>query len=188
MKKPSHSTIQYSYMWIILFTLLFLTDAWFFKGKLFELGALIPHPHEYWRYFTASFLQQNLIHLLANCIGIYCIAKLAKEEMHGLTMSLVMISANVMTYIIFANVWSFTTSIGASPGIYACLAYMLIVKKQKKLKIDWKSSAGNYLIWFVIIPQFQGLAACFVHGIGFIIGLLYGLMYVTIYNKKSDSQ
>ncbi|WP_053955393.1 rhomboid family intramembrane serine protease [Inediibacterium massiliense] len=167
---------------ISIFIIIFILDKIVLKGILFEWGALkkdaVLIKREYWRVITASFFHGGIIHILANIIGLYCVGRLLEREIGSVGLNSIFIIGNIITNILFMVTYSFESSIGGSPGIYALIGVVLILcfKEKKLLETYLHNRELDSLIVYFIAGNFKGLDALFVHSVGFSTGIIISML------------
>ncbi|MCT4618064.1 MAG: rhomboid family intramembrane serine protease [Marinisporobacter sp.] len=168
---------------ISIFIIIFLLDKIVLKGILFEWGSLkkdaVLIKREYWRVITASFFHGGIIHLLANIIGLYWVGQLLEREIGSIGLNSIFVIGNIIANILFIFTYSFESSIGGSPGIYALIGVFLILcfKEKKLLETHLHTRELNSLIVYFIAGNFNGLDTLFVHSVGFSTGIIISILY-----------
>lgn len=167
---------------ISIFIIIFLLDRTVFKGILFEWGALkkdaVLMKSEYWRVITAAFFHGGMIHLLANIMGLCCVGRLLERKIGSVGLNSIFIIGNIITNILFIVTYSFESSIGGSPGIYALIGVFLILcfKEKKLLETHLRTFELDSLIVYFIAGNFKGLDTLFVHSMGFSTGIIISIL------------
>lgn len=152
-------------------------------GRLLNVSAMSP---EWWRLFTCMFLHAGIPHLIANCIGLYCIGSIVEQRLGGMKLLIIFILSGIGSAMITMLVTY--GSVGASGAIYGVGGTLLIL-----IIKDRKNSWSTQSVWkkiiimvYLIVPNLSGVNTLIAHEVGLIIGILFGLLLV-MSSIKGDS-
>ncbi|MEK4130004.1 rhomboid family intramembrane serine protease [Solibacillus sp. FSL W8-0474] len=169
-----------------LYITIFVLDRLVFKGLLFQHGSGksfdMMQQNEWYRIVTVSFFHKNMLHLLANVLGIYYVGLILEDKIGHLSFLLIYVISNIGTYIIYSMLISYTDGNGASPGIYALIICIIILhfKDSTFLNLNFKSYPVQFTIGYFIIGNFYNLGAFTVHLIGAVIGVILTFIFLVV--------
>lgn len=169
---------------IILYLSVFLLDIVLFKGVLFELGGGKSfnnmQSNEWYRLLTGTIFHHNILHLLGNTFAIYFVGLILENKIGSWSFLFIYLVGNVGASIIYAIFSTFTNAAGASPGIYALIACILIlhIYNRKFIDLHYGNWPVNYTLYYAILGNFVGMDAFIVHILGFSIGAVIALMFL----------
>lgn len=191
-----HPFPKVSIILISIFSLIFLLDSFLFDNLLLQWGTLntevLFSNNQWWRIITSSFFHVGIIHIIVNSISLYYAGLLIESKIGSGWFLLVFLISNLVERIIFAFLFTPVSSIGSSPGIYGLMGVILVycIRDRKFLIAHKKNREMTWLISFFIIGNLLGWDTLFVHTVGFILGILLGviLMYfnTTTNNKHKN--
>jgi rhomboid protease GluP len=143
-------------------------------GRLLNINAMSP---EWWRLFTCMFLHSGIPHLVVNCVGLYCIGSIVERSFGGKKFVIIYILSGMGS----ALITMFITygSVGASGAIYGIGGTLLIlIFKDRKNTWSYVPILKRIIIIiYLILPNFSGINTMISHEVGFIIGILLGLVF-----------
>lgn len=136
---------------------------------------------EFYRLFTASLLHGSWLHLIANIVAFVCVGTFIENKLGHLRYMTVFLVLDIIASILFYLYYiDCTDGNGASVGIYAMLAVLLILwlRHPSAFPYRWYHPAFIYiLIYFVAANLYRGNhRTMIIHAIGFFVGLLIGLL------------
>jgi membrane associated rhomboid family serine protease len=171
---------------ISLFLILFVLDTTIFKGDLFKWGCRKSfdniQENEWYRLLTGSFFHINLIHLFGNVLAIYFVGRILENKIGSYYFLLIYITATLADSVVWANYSSNAISFGASPGIYALIACILVLhlRKPNLLNLHYNEMSCNYIIWYFFLGNFIGLGGLIEHSLGFSFGIVISMILLLI--------
>ncbi|MDF2658403.1 MAG: hypothetical protein K0Q94_1194 [Paenibacillus sp.] len=181
---------------ISIFLIIFVVDSFVLNGLLLQWGTFNKEKfflnNQWWRVITSPFFHAGVIHILANSLAVYCTGVLIESKIRSIWFLLVFLISNVLERIIFAFVFSPTSSIGSSPGIFGLIAILVIYcfRNRDFFVKHVKSREMEYLIGYSVLGNVIGFefSKLFVHAVGFIIGIVLGIVAKPILNLVSDDR
>lgn len=151
-------------------------------GRLVDfMGASAPaviKSRQIFRLITYGYLHPAIWHLAANVFALRCIGAYMQKTIGTVRLIVVyhfgLIAAGAAFLLLFPKGIMY----GASPAIYCCLGMMAMwILRDRSLSENVRNLRGSrYLLWYLILANFLGLATFAVHVLGFITGLLLGLI------------
>lgn len=169
---------------IILYVSVFLVDIVLCKGALFDWGGGKSfnnmHSNEWYRLLTGAFFHHNLWHLLGNTFAIYFVGLILENRIGSWRFLFIYLAGNAGASIIYAIFATYTNAAGASPGIYALIAWILILHlyNQDFLDLHYGNWAVNYTLYYAVLGNFMGIDAFIVHILGFSFGAVIALLFL----------
>jgi len=167
---------------IILYVLVFIFDKLIFKDALLELAGGKSFNNmqgkEWYRLLTGSFFHQNILHLLGNAYAIYFVGVILEDKIGSWNFLAVYLIGNIAAYTVYAIFSDYTKGTGASPGIYALIACIIILHLYDKtfLNLQFGNWPVNYTFVYLILGNFYGIGAFIVHILGFSFGTIITLI------------
>lgn len=145
---------------------------------------------EYYRYFTASFVHFNFVHLLANCGGAYFITIYLDGRVKGYWTLLVGLLGGTLAQLVMSFLSPLSVgSYGGSPIVFSIIgliAVMLLMCKDRK-PFRLGTWYGNWTLGYIVIGNvFNGAfrvgdwSTVVLHLVGFAAGALIGLVLIGI--------
>ncbi|WP_449354975.1 rhomboid family intramembrane serine protease [Virgibacillus natechei] len=153
-------------------------DKIIFKGVLLEWAGGKSfnnmQGNEWYRLLTGTFFHQNILHLLGNTLAIYFVGLILEDKIGSWTFLLIYLIGNIGASTIYSIFSSYTKGTGASPGIYALIACIIILHLYNKefLNLHYGNWPVNYTIFYFIFGNFIGMGGLIVHILGFSFGIL----------------
>lgn len=185
----SKNSPKFSCILISLYAGIFLLDLVIFKGELWKSGTGKSFDNmtfnNWYRLITGSFFHFNVLHLLANCLGIYFVGTILENKIGSWAFLFIYFLGNVGTNIIYSLLFSYTDGNGASPGIYALIACIIIlfIYNRNFINLQFGNRPEiytiNYFIFGNLVVDMHGVI---VHIIGFGIGSIFTLLF--LYRQK----
>ena len=167
---------------IVLYILFFILDKLIFKDTFLELAGGKSFNNmqgiEWYRLLTGSFFHHNILHLLANAYGMYFVGMILEDKIGSWKFLAIYLVGNIVTYTVYAIFANYTEGTGASPGIYALIACVIILHLYDKefLSLQFDSWPVIYLFAALIFGNFYGMGAFIVHILGFSFGIIITLI------------
>ena len=137
---------------------------------------------EYYRLFTASFLHVGLIHLIANCLGLYFATIYLDGLINGWIMMVIAIIAGTVANGIFSVITPQADSfMGGSVLVYSIIGLIVSMQILRKNTAPFKLGTwyGNWTLGYIILSNlFNGslkvgdLSVLKIHVIAFAIGMV----------------
>jgi len=171
---------------VFLYFSLFILDLVIFKGTLFQWGCGKSfnniQKNEGYRLLTGSFFHSSILHLLGNTFAIYCVGTILENKIGSFNFLLIYLMGNIVEGLVSAKYSNYISGCGASPGIYALIACILILyfSKTKTLNLSFNDWAFNYTIWYFFLGNFIGLRGLVAHSIGFSSGVVVSTILLLI--------
>jgi len=157
---------------------IFLLDRFVCRGELLEWGGGKSFDNmerdEWYRLVTGTFFHSGVLHLVSNTFAIYFVGSILENMIGSWIFILIYLVGNVGASIVYSHYSSYTHGTGASPGIYALIACILILHVHHKefLGLDFGSYAVNYVLYYAILGNFIGIGGLIVHVLGFGFGTI----------------
>lgn len=174
---------KFTYILILLYVCIFLLDLMIFKGELWQIGSGKSFDNmevnNWYRLFTGSFFHHNVLHLLGNSLALYFIGMILENKIGSWNFLFIYFLGNVGTSIIYSLIASYTDGNGASPGIYALIACMVILflRNRSFINLQFGNWPVNYTFFYFIFANFVGISGLIVHIIGFGLGSIFTLLF-----------
>lgn len=138
--------------------------------------------HEYWRLWTATLTHADFKHLLSNALLFFVLGYFLTAYF-GLVMFpiLAFVLGGVINAVAVASYRPEVQLLGASGVVYwmggAWLVLYLLIDRRRSWKSRWLRVFGVSILLFVPSEAFDPSISYRTHFIGFVIGLLTGLLY-----------
>jgi len=172
---------------ISIFLIIFVVDSFVLNGLLHQWGTLNKEKlfldYQWWRVVTSSFFHTGVVHILANSLALYCSGVLIESKIRSSWFLLVFLISNILEQIIFSFVFSPTSSVGSSAGIFGLMGIIVLfcLRNREFFVKHIKSREMEYLIGYCILGNVIGLGGfhfdrLFVHAVGFTIGIVLGIV------------
>lgn len=179
-----------TFILIFLYVCLFILDLTIFKGEILEWGSGKSFDNmqinEWYRLLTGSFFHQNVLHLLGNSFAIYFVGIILENKIGRWHFLFIYLTANIGTSIVYSKIFSYTQGTGASPGIYALIACIIIFyfHNPRFINLDFGNWAVNYTLIYFILGNFIGLSGLIVHLLGLSLGSVLTILIINFIKKK----
>ncbi len=126
------------------------------------------------RFFTNGLIHNEYYHVIGNCFGLYIVGIIVEEYIGSLAFVLVFGFGIIITSIVFHLRSKYESTVGASPGIYAVIAVILLVcisdaDFAAAIRESWTLVS---LIGYFIIGNILSPGNAYVHSIGFAFGFV----------------
>lgn len=143
---------------ILLYVCIFLLDLMIFKGELWKIGSGKSFDNmefnNWYRLITGSFFHHSVLHLLGNSLALYFVGMILENKIGSWTFLFIYFLGNVGTSIIYSLTYSYTGGNGASPGIYALIACMVVLFLHNRSFINLQF--GNWPVNYTFFILFLG--------------------------------
>lgn len=176
---------------IVLYVSIFILDQLIFKGDLLEWAGGKSFNNmqskEWYRLLTGSFFHQNILHLLANAYGIYFVGIILEDKIGSWKFLAIYLIGNIGASIVYSIFSDYTKGTGASPGIYALIACIIILHLYNKefLNLHFGNWPVIYIFAYLTLGNLYGMGAFIVHILGFSFGTIITLLFLFL-NKCID--
>jgi membrane associated rhomboid family serine protease len=163
---------------IFLYITLFVLDHVIFKGRLFIWGCEKSFNNmrrkEWYRLVTGSFFHINILHLLSNSLAIYYVGIILENRIGSVNFLFIYLIGNIAASLIQSKFTSFSGGCGASPGIFALIACILVlhVYDQGFLNLHLGTWSLDYIICYFFLGNLIGYTGLIVHSLGFNFGIV----------------
>ena len=150
-------------------------------------GESVFEQGEIWRLFTAVFAHANWEHILGNAIFFVPFATFIKNYFGFFVFPVLILGAGALINLLVISFYPKEISLlGVSGVVYFMVAFWLVlyigIERGLSLRQKILRSLGLVLIEFM--PQKYDLSISYLsHGIGFLLGIAFGLIYF-FYNQK----
>ncbi len=150
------------------------------------MGGLLENGNAVYRHFTQMFLHGGLLHLVANCVGLYFIGHYAEKRFGWLMMTIFLVlTAFIESFItdplylaMFPNAASDNSvSVGISGGIFGLVGCSLTaiffdIKSFKKIDLPTIIVSAIYGVLTTYVVSFGWTTLC--HNVALVLGLFFG--------------
>ena len=158
---------------------IFLTGGGYVKDYGEVSFALVTEQGQWWRLLTCGYLHMGVIHLVGNMAALEIIGTKLERKIGPIRMLLIYNMGTMLTAFLCCLIFREGWIVGASLGIYVLFGMMCVILclKGKKRIIELSGYDKGYLAFYVIVGCFLGIGTIVVHLIGFVIGILVGLIF-----------
>lgn len=136
-----------------------------------------------WRAVTNAYLHAGIFHMAFNISALLAVGKCVEKRIGTAVYLLAYHAITIIGAIIGCFIFTTSTSVGASVGIFGIIGIALVMCFKKQLK--FKKSELVYLIIFVI-ASVMGLETVVFHILGLAFGVIFGLIVIRKNDAKSD--
>lgn len=176
---------------LLFLTLCALLSSFYWNHTLGDTllakGTLIFKSGEYYRLFTSQFIHGDLKHLLSNSLMLLVLSYFVIEYYGLLTFAVYSLSAGVLTNAITLYFMNPEIGLlGASGVVYFLwgLWLTLYVFIQRTAPLSRRIMKAIAVTLFLLVPSsFDPQVSYMAHGVGFAVGILYGVGHF-IFNRK----
>ncbi len=166
------------------------------------MGGILENGNAFYRHFTQMFLHGGLLHLFANCLGLYFIGHYT-EKRFGWPMMVVFliltgfiesfITDPLYRAIVPSALADDSVSVGISGGVFGLVGCSLAaiffdIKSFKKIDQVTIIVSAVYGVLTTYVVSFGWTTLC--HNVALILGLILGTIYILIlriFKKKKES-
>lgn len=164
-------------VWLVMYILAQSTDMdLLLCGKGSNIIGL-----EKWRFFTAGFVQTNLIHVLGNIYLMYWLGTKYEKEIGSLRFFTIGFIGSAVTYLVYSVIFpNAVNCVGGSAYWYALAGYILNqqIRKTKFAKSGQKWLIIYALVFLPVIPIIPGMnfGTVVFHVTAFAFGMIGGFI------------
>ena len=147
--------------------------------------------NEWWRLITPIFLHFSVAHLAFNCLWIYILGNKI-EKMDGALILIILVIFSAIFSNLLQYLWTYSSLFGGLSGvIYGLIGFCMILEFESKID-RYELSPALYLFMIVwLILGFAGIldlfgfgsVANFAHLGGLISGIIFAMIYKTIFMR-----
>jgi rhomboid protease GluP len=167
-----------TYTLLALITAVFGLELLLGRETLFRAGAVIPIQYgEYYRFVTALFLHQGLLHFATNMWGLYQLGSLY-EALFGPRRFLFVYFVSGIAASFASSLFGSRPSVGASGAIFGLLGAFIfsILRSPVYRHQPWVKSLIGQIIFWIVVNLAIGSQLEFVDNTAHIGGLFAGLL------------
>lgn len=163
---------------------MFILDGVFLSGFLLEWGGGKSfnnmQSNEWYRLLTGTIFHHHILHLLGNTFAIYFVGFILETKIGHWNFLIIYLIGNVGASIVYSVFSTYTKGAGASPGIYALIACIIILHLHNKkfLHLHNGNWPVNYILYYFIFGNFIGMDGLVVHILGFSFGVVITLLFL----------
>ncbi len=149
-------------------------------GKLVDFMGATPDAvyksEQIFRLITYGYLHPAIWHLIANVCALWFVGAYMQKVIGTFRLVLVYHLGLITACAIFLLIFLDGLMYGASPAIYCCLGMMAtwLLRDRSLLETYRNLQGSRYLLCYLVLANFLGLATFVVHLLGFCVGLLLG--------------
>jgi rhomboid protease GluP len=153
-------------------------------NKVFEMK-------EYWRLFTSSFIHADLGHFLSNSLMLTLMGYFVSHYFGSIMYPILGFLGGILINLIV--IWDYPehqSLIGASGIVHYLWGFWLInfLFIQKEITFARRFMKIIAVGIFILVPtEFKSNVSYYAHGVGLVLGLLFGLIYFLINRKRIKS-
>ena len=164
---------------------LFLTGGGYVKEYGEVSLALIMEQGQWWRLMTCGYLHMGIIHLVGNMAALEIVGTKIEKKIGPVRLLLIYNLGTMLTAFLWCFIFPEGQIVGASLGIFVLLGMLCVelFTKGEKQTIALSRYEKGYLVFYVVAGCFLGIGTIVVHGIGFVIGILVGLVFGSLRAK-----
>ncbi len=147
--------------------------------------------NEWWRLITPIFLHFSVAHLVFNCLWIYILGNKI-EKMDGALILIILVIFSAIFSNLLQYLWTYSSLFGGLSGvIYGLIGFCMILEFESKID-RYELPPALYLFMIVwLILGFAGIldlfgfgsVANFAHLGGLISGIIFAMIYKTIFMR-----
>lgn len=157
------------------------------------MGGVLENGNAVYRHFTQMFLHGGVLHLIANCVGLYFIGHYTEKRYGSAMMIIFLILTGFIESFITDPLYQAivqnalvdnSVSVGISGGVFGLVGCSLAsiffdIKSFKKISSTTIIVSAIYGVLTTYIVSFGWTTLC--HNVALIIGLLLGTIFILIY-------
>ena len=145
--------------------------------------------NEWYRLLTSTTFHHNALHLLGNTLAIYFVGLILENKIGSWRFLFIYLAGNVGASIMFAIFSTYTNAAGASPGIYALIACMLVlhIYNQEFLDLHDGDWPVNFTLYYAVLGNFVGVDGFVLHILGASIGSVIALLFLFLVGLPNHS-
>ena len=158
---------------------IFLTGGGYVKDYGEVALSLMTEQGQWWRLLTCGYLHMGLIHLVGNMAALEIVGTKIEKKIGPVRLLLIYNLGTMLTAFLWSFIFTEGQIVGASLGIFVLLGMLCVelFAKGEKQTIALSRYEKGYLALYVVAGCFLGIGTIVVHGIGFVIGILAGLVF-----------
>lgn len=158
---------------------IFLTGGGYVKDYGEVALSLMTEQGQWWRLLTCGYLHMGLIHLVGNMAALEIVGTKIEKKIGPVRLLLIYNLGTMLTAFLWSFIFPEGQIVGASLGIFVLLGMLCVelFAKGEKQTIALSRYEKGYLVFYVVAGCFLGIGTIVVHGIGFVIGILAGLVF-----------
>lgn len=158
---------------------IFLTGGGYVKDYGEVALSLMTEQGQWWRLLTCGYLHMGLIHLVGNMAALEIVGTKIEKKIGPVRLLLIYNLGTMLTAFLWCFIFPEGQIVGASLGIFVLLGMLCVelFAKGEKQTIALSRYEKGYLVFYVVAGCFLGIGTIVVHGIGFVIGILAGLVF-----------
>ena len=158
---------------------IFLTGGGYVKDYGEVALSLMTEQGQWWRLLTCGYLHMGLIHLVGNMAALEIVGTKIEKKIGPVRLLLIYNLGTMLTAFLWSFIFTEGQIVGASLGIFVLLGMLCVelFAKGEKQTIALSCYEKGYLVFYVVAGCFLGIGTIVVHGIGFVIGILAGLVF-----------
>lgn len=158
---------------------IFLTGGGYVKDYGEVALSLMTEQGQWWRLLTCGYLHMGLIHLVGNMAALEIVGTKIEKKIGPVRLLLIYNLGTMLTAFLWCFIFPEGQIVGASLGIFVMLGMLCVelFAKGEKQTIALSRYEKGYLVLYVVAGCFLGIGTIVVHGIGFVIGILAGLVF-----------
>lgn len=143
---------------------------------------------EYWRLFTSSIIHADLSHFLSNSFMLSIMGYFVSYHYGPVILPGIAFLSGILINLIV--IWGYppeVSLVGASGVVYWLWGFWLVLYFgiQRHETIIRRIMKVSIVGMFILIPsEFSPQVSYYAHGVGFVLGMLFGLIYFLINRKK----
>jgi rhomboid protease GluP len=175
----------YAMTLMMILSLIYWQDPSGWGSSLVASPDLVFHQHQYWRLFTSMGVHADIQHFLSNAVFFTGLGFLLRNYFGRLAFPIISVlgGAAIHGLTLLFYTWAYSsqvTLLGASGVVYFMAGFWLSlfvgIERQMSLARRIMSCIGFTLI--LLAPtSYEPNISYAAHGIGFIVGLLFGLLF-----------
>ena len=152
------------------------------EGELGTVGSMsntkVFGEGEWWRLILHMYLHAGVLHMLFNVFALLFVGKVVEKKIGSLSYVLLYHAIAVVNAIIMCLIFSDSTSVGASAGIFGMIGIVCVMKWKKDTVCNENLKKGEfiYIIVFSVLSLLLGIESFVTHVVAFVFGLVVGLL------------
>ncbi len=181
------------YVIIGIWIAVYFFDKFLKVGQLLYAKGISVEGGEVYRYFTASFLHTNIVHLLANCLAIYFITIYLERKIKGAILLFFSVLCGMITNFIISFIYKDAECIfGGSVCIFAIIGLILVMQFWNQGIEPFRLGTwyGNWMLGYVILGNIINgdlkifdVSCVVTHGISFVVGIVLGVPLLMVMRR-----
>ena len=158
---------------------IFLTGGGYVREYGEATLKLVTEQGQWWRLLTCGYLHGGVVHLVGNMAALEMVGTRIEKKIGPGKLLLIYNLGTMLTAILWCLIFPEGNIVGASLGIFVLLGMLCegLLAKGEKQTIALSRYDKGYLVFYVIAGCFLGIGTIVVQLIGFVIGVLTGLVF-----------